>query len=190
MLKTKFHFRIHLVTALLAICSVISAQERVNLNEQKKTSFKDHLFYGGGLGLQFGSITLVDISPMIGYKISPRFGVGVSPTYKYHSYKEYYGQSINIKSNVFGGSVFGRFIIFENVFAHAEYELLTYKVKDPAYSRGTETRDFQSVLIGGGYREGIGDKAFMNLIFLWNLNETPDSPYTNPIIRAGFSIGL
>ncbi|MBK7029794.1 MAG: hypothetical protein IPH45_11505 [Bacteroidales bacterium] len=50
--------------------------------------------------------------------------------------------------------------------------------------------EYNSVLVGAGYREPISSNGYMYLLLLWNLNETIDSPYTNPIIRAGFSIGF
>jgi len=151
------------------------------------------LFYGGNLGLQFGNVTLVDISPLIGYKINPRVGIGLSPTYKYFAYKSYYYyyDSPDLKTNVFGASIFGRVIVYENLFAHAEYEYLTYKIKEDSQgSTQTYTKDYQSVLVGGGYREPISEHSFMYILMLWNLNETIDSPYTNPIIRVGFSLGF
>ena len=53
-------------------------------NNMPKQTFASHLFFGGGLGLQFGSMTLIEISPLVGYKITPKFSIGVSPTYKYY----------------------------------------------------------------------------------------------------------
>jgi hypothetical protein len=177
------------ITSLCIYCQV-QAQNPINLEQEKKSSFKDHLFFGGGLGLQFGNMTLIDISPMVGYKITPRIGIGVGPTYKYYGYKDKLNPSYDFKTNVYGGSIFSRIILYENIFAHAEYESLYYKMKNSTSSGLPESLSIQSVLVGGGYRQQIGENAFMNLMILWNLNETPDSPYTNPIIRAGFSVGL
>jgi hypothetical protein len=159
-----------------------------NPNLRKEDSFKSHLFFGGGLGLQFGYMTLIEISPLVGYKITPKFSVGVSPTYKYYHYNDYYGPSLDLKTNVFGGSIFTRYSIFENVFAHVEYESLLYNTQVPGYP---ETRQqFNSFFVGGGYNQRISMNSAMYILVLWNLNDTPDSPYINPIIRVGFSVGL
>jgi hypothetical protein len=186
-----------LISVIVLLISMITtipesaAQERINLEQDKKPPFKERLFYGGSLGLQFGNVTLVDISPMIGYKVYPRIGIGFSPTYKYYAYKNYYSSdNSDLKTNVFGGSIFGRVIIYQNFFAHAEYEYLTFKTKDTQYPSQIINMDFQSVLVGAGYREAVAENAFMYILVLWNLNETLDSPYTNPVIRAGFSIGF
>ena len=61
-------------------------------------------------------------------------------------------------------------------------------MKIPGYPK--DMRQFNSFLVGGGYRQQIGGNAAMNLMVLWNLNDTYDSPYTNPIIRIGFSAGF
>jgi len=30
----------------------------------------------------------------------------------------------------------------------------------------------------------------MYILLLYNLNDTPESPYTNPVVRAGVSLGF
>jgi hypothetical protein len=49
---------------------------------------------------------------------------------------------------------------------------------------------FNSFFVGGGYNQRIGGNTAMYIMILWNLNDTPNSPYVNPIIRVGFSAGL
>jgi hypothetical protein len=153
-----------------------------------KNDFKSRLYFGGGFGLQFGSVTLVEISPLVGYKLTPKWSFGISPTYKYYKYKDYYSGNSYLATNVWGGSVFSRYDIFQNIFAHIEYESLFYNTK---VSGGlSEMQQYYSFLVGGGYQQQITGNSGMYLLVLWNLNDTPDSPYNNPIIRVGFNIGL
>ena len=150
----------------------------------KKLPFGERIFYGGNFGLQFGNYTLVDVSPMIGYRITSRLDAGIGGTYKYYSYKTYSGGS-RLQANIFGGNTFTRFFVFRDVFAYGEYEYLYYKVKDiNPYSV-----DYTSLLVGAGYRQPVSERSYMYIMLLWNLNDTPDSPYSNPVIRVGFSIG-
>ena len=153
-----------------------------------KPSFASHLFFGGGLGLQFGSMTLIEVSPLVGYKVTPKFSIGISPTYKYYHYNDYYGPSLDLKTNVFGGSLFSRYVIWENLFAHIEFETLAYNTEVPGYPVTRE--QFNSFFVGGGYNQPIGGNSAMYILALWNLNDTPNSPYVNPVIRVGFSVGL
>jgi hypothetical protein len=146
------------------------------------------LYFGGGFGLQFGYMTLIEVSPLVGYMVTPKFSVGLSPTYKYYKYTDYYGKNLDLKTNVWGGSIFARYSIFENVFAHVEYESLLYNEQVPGYPE--IRKQYNSFFVGGGYNQRIGGNSGMYILLLWNLNDTPDSPYVNPIVRVGFSVGL
>jgi hypothetical protein len=133
-------------------------------------------------------VTLIELSPLVGYKVTPKFSLGVSPTYKYYKYNDYYGPSNDLSTNVWGGSIFARYSIFQNVFAHVEYETLYYNTKvsgNPEYMQ-----QYNSFFVGGGYNQQIGQNSAMYFLLLWNLNDTPDSPYINPVIRIGFSVGM
>ncbi|MFZ4402347.1 MAG: hypothetical protein ACOYO1_20135 [Bacteroidales bacterium] len=162
-------------------------------------SFGSRVFTGGNLGLQFGSVTLIDISPMIGYRVTEEIDLGISLTYKYYNYKDYYvysqTQTYDLKTNIFGGGIFGRYHFTENLFAHLEVEYLdftidTYTVLNNGIVKDKEKVGITSVFVGGGYKQEIGSNSFFTFMILYNLNESVNSPYTNPIIRAGFGIGL
>lgn len=176
--------------AILLNFKSLNAQinDRELASSRSENSLKSRLFYGGGFGLQFGTVTLIELSPLIGYKVTPKFGIGISPSYKYYRIMNYNSQSVNLETNVFGGSVFARYMIIESIFAHAEYETLYYKIHFPGSP--IDMKQYNSLLVGGGYRQMIGENAAMNLMVLWNLNDTPDSPYSNPVIRIGFSVGM
>jgi hypothetical protein len=63
-------------------------------------------------------------------------------------------------------------------------------ISDSYYSidgNGIWVHDF---MIGGGYRQWIGEKAYMTIMMLFNVNEVPASLYHNPIIKIGFGVGI
>jgi hypothetical protein len=155
----------------------------------KGAPLSERLFFGGGLGLQFGTLTLIDVSPMVGCKLTNRIGIGISPTYKYYRYKNYYGNDLDLRTNILGGSIFARGYIYQGLFAQTEYEYLEYKYNDP-YTSGKLIKDIWSLFVGGGYSQPIGGKASLYLMVLWNLHDTADSPYTNPVVRTGLSLGF
>lgn len=155
----------------------------------KGAPLSERLFFGGGLGLQFGTLTLIDVSPMIGFKLTNRIGIGISPTYKYYRYRNYFGNDLDLKTNVLGGSVFARGYIYSGLFAQTEYEYLNYRYNDP-YASGKLSKDIWSLFVGGGYSQPMSERASVYLMILWNLHDTADSPYTNPVIRAGVSVGF
>jgi hypothetical protein len=168
----------------------------------RPSKFSDRVFFGGNLGLQFGDITLVDVSPLVGYRITEKVAAGVSFTYKYYHFKSFfYNQFTNsfsgLTSNIYGASIFGRYYFVENIFAHAEYEYLNYTYDDfrlnptgTSYEKSQRTVGVPGLFLGGGYRQPVGGKVYFSIMILYNIMESQYSPYSNPIIRGGISVGL
>lgn len=142
----------------------------------------DKVYAGGGLGLQFGTFTLINIAPDFGYKITEKFSAGIGIRYIYigdNSYNPPY------KLNIYGASVFSRYLLTSFLFAHAEYEVL-----NGPWNYNSDKRSFlTNVWVGGGLRQHAGN-ASMNIMALWNLNQTPNNPFPNPQIRIGISVGI
>lgn len=157
---------------------ICSGQDRDNSNDK---SFSDRVFFGGNLGLQFGTYTFIDVSPLVGYEITEKLSAGVGFTYLYYKDRIY-----DYSTNIYGGRVFTRYNIIENFFAHGEYEILNLETFDLIDKRMNIT----NILVGGGYRQHIGGRTYFNLLVLWNINESAYSPYQNPIIRGGISFGI
>jgi len=151
----------------------------------KKTSgFSwDKVYMGGSLGLQFGSVTMVDISPTLGYRINENLSAGLGLTYVYYEVS-----SLNYSTNVYGGGPFARYVFAKNLFAHVEYQILNaeyYSFYPP------ERQDVHYFWVGGGFRRELGRNAYLVLMGLYDINESDLSIYpTNPIIRAGVVVGL
>jgi hypothetical protein len=164
---------------------IFTVQGQYFENPPKKESFKDKLFFGGGLGLQFGQVTLIDVSPIIGYKLTNRLQPGIGLTYSYCNYKT---NNIPIEYSTYGGNVFTRFFLFDNIFAHVEAEYLNIKVYTFSGSSYRTNRQWiDSYLVGAGYFQKMGERGGISFTVLWNLNESELSPYTNPILRIGFN---
>lgn len=181
---------------LLSATNILIAQEESGSN---KGRFTDKIFFGGSLGLQFGTVTMIDVSPVVGYRITEKFETGIGLTYKYYKYKDYFidnytGIGYDLKSNILGGSVFARYHILENVFAHIEFESLRYQY-DNYYSTGVSIQSEQlvaninSVFVGAGYRQRISQGSYFFIMALWNLTEDAMSPYSNPVLRMGMVFG-
>ncbi len=146
---------------------------------------KDKIYTGGGLGLSFGTITFINLSPIIGYKITPKYSAGIGITYIYIKDNR---NTSPYSLNIFGGSVFTRYLITQFFFAHAEYEVLEGNW-DPYYSSNRFL--MENVWVGGGLRQHSGNSS-VNIMALWNLTETPYSRafFGNPQLRIGIGIGL
>lgn len=148
-----------------------------------KERFIDRMFTGGNLGAQFGTITFIDVSPLLGYKVTDKFSLGIGATYQYYHYKDKY---YDFETNVYGGRVFGRYLFTDYLFGHAEYEYLNLEAFDFKRRRV----DVESILAGGGYIQRISDHASIVAMILYNFTESVYTPYSNPIIRIGVNIGF
>ena len=187
----KFYKRIIiLITLLIVIQLKFSFSQEFVQSEKTSPNNKKHgfdtkrLFFGGGLGLQLGTETIIDLSPQVGYRFTDKFNLGIGISYLNYSYN----QVPKFSTSIYGGNIFASYVLLENVFLRAEYELLSLesKVFNPYLSPDQQRFSVQSILVGGGYRYPIGARSYLNMMILWNLNETAYSPYSNPIIRMNF----
>lgn len=174
-----------LISFLLFLFIIINLTAQ-NLPEKEiKAPWTKKIFFGGDLGLQFGNTTFINVSPIVGYKFTEKIVGGIGITYQYLNYKD-----ADYSTNIYGGSLFGRYYITESLFAHAEYQVLSFEPYNYyTFSKAVRT-NIESYLIGGGYKQAVSGNISFNIMVLWNLSNSIYSPYTNPVIRAGFDIGL
>ncbi len=177
-----------LLLFLVFISAIAYAQSPLTERQEQKpnSSIFDRLYFGGGVGLNFGTQTYIEISPIVGYKITDRFSAGLGLKYIYYKYNDDY---LNYSTNIYGGGPFARYFVLEGLFIHTEFEVLNLEVPDPLSYRYYRA-NITSVFLGGGYRQMIGNSSSLDILLLYNINESRNSPYQNPIIRIGFGFGI
>nr|WP_200974312.1 hypothetical protein [Echinicola sp. 20G] len=170
---------------LLGLSEKALAQKEIYYDENDQIPFSERLYFGGNLGLQFGYITYVDVSPLVGVMITDKYSAGLGLTYQYLKYKDF-GSS----SNVYGGRIFNRYNVLPNLFAHAEYETLNVEAYryDNNNNVFSEREWVPGLFLGGGYFIPFGRRGGMNFTLLYNvLYDNQNLIYTEPyVIRAGF----
>ena len=179
----KLKIKLLLFVVLLSLNGIAQDSTMIRKHPPEK-NFWDKVYFGGNFGLQFGTSTFIDLSPLMGYRITDKFSAGVGVTYQYYHYKDRY---YDLATNVYGGRIFGRYMFTDNLFGHAEYEYLNLEAFDFFPRRRV---DVGSLLVGGGYIQRIGPNSAMVAMILYNLTESAYTPYQNPIIRIGFNIGF
>ena len=80
--------KILLIILLNLITASIFAQTEEDPSV-KDLQFNQRLVFGGGFGMQFGNVTLLDLSPSIGYRVSDQLTLGTGISYKYNHIKDY-----------------------------------------------------------------------------------------------------
>jgi hypothetical protein len=151
-------------------------------NSLKGTPFKDRLFTGGNVGFNiYNSFLLLDLAPIVGYKVNENFGIGVGA--KFSLIKD-----LNTKQSntYYGGSIFGRHKIYNGIFAHSEFEILNAYNRDPNSINYGERAPAFVWFTGLGYSSG-GAISISGML-LYDLIDHPNSPYRNQyLFRSGFS---
>lgn len=144
---------------------------------------KENLRFGGNFGAVFGEVSMVDISPTIGYQFYKMFQAGIGIIYNYYSDKNY---SPRLTMHVWGGNVYTEFRPIRQFFLRAEYGLLNYS---PFANSEREWIDYP--MLGGGLFLPMGQTGGLTLALMWNLAHSEKSLYANnPTLRIGFSFGL
>lgn len=149
--------------------------------------WRDRIYYGGNVGASFGTLTSVQLAPIVGYRFTTKLSAGLGYTFIYLNDK-----SSNFSMTVNGGNIFSRYFVYDNIFLHTSLEELFYNVP-PGFTLDGKTNFAQTnVYVGGGYRQPIGDRGAFLIMLLYNINQSASSfsLYSNPQITVGFGFGF
>jgi hypothetical protein len=183
--KPKVVIFIALISIILSV-SPLSAQRIDN----GAPALKERLFYGGSLGLQFGGLTDIQFSPVIGLWVLPRLAVALGPVYRF--YKDHYG-----RTDIIGGSTYTQIVIIQDlnnliplgmhygIFLQAEDELLSL---ESLYWKPTPVKTdrffINTPMAGAGISQPLGKRTSLNIAVLWTLVTPEYDMYSNPEIRV------
>ena len=126
--------------------------ERIKKQPKQSTSKfdKSKLSIGGGIGLQFGDYTTINISPQVGYDFSKYLtaGAGFGYTYFKDSHAQY-----DWKSSYLSFNLFGRFYPIQNIVIAVQPEISRmWQTIEYAGRSNKENKFVPSLLLGGGLR--------------------------------------
>jgi hypothetical protein len=163
-----------------------SAQKYVD----ESSGFADRLYFGGNFGLQLGTFTHVEASPIVGYMINNKLSAGGGIIYQYFRVRG--GNRIaDYETNIYGGKLFGRYNFSQQLFGYTEYENINLDVIFNTPNGFELGRAWvPAFFIGGGYFQPIGNRAGVTVMALYNLlYDVSRSPYNSPfVLRMGFTL--
>ncbi|MFO7656071.1 MAG: hypothetical protein R6W78_03315 [Bacteroidales bacterium] len=176
---------------------IISVSVMSYSQETETMNFRDRIYFGGDFSLQFGSLTFIELSPIIGYYITPRLSSGIGIIYQYYREKVFLPDTV-FKAHNYGGRVFAKYLLIDNISKYVPIQMnagLTgyceseFLNMDGSFSRYLDPGRFwlNNFYLGGGMVFAIGRRSKMNVLVLWNLNDTGESPYSNPVVRIGIT---
>lgn len=151
---------------------------------------KDRIWFGGGLGLSFGTVTAVQVDPMVGYFVDParKLSFGLGPSYNYFQDNRF---NPPYSMSAYGYRLFGRFRPLEPLFLHTEF--LHLNTEPYSYFNNQEGRIWvPHLLLGGGYVQSAGGNVAFYLQVLFEVLQDPNSFYAGqgPILSGGVGFGF
>src|SRR5690554_289284 len=119
--------------------------------------------------------------------ITDDFSAGLGVIYQYFKIRGS-NQVGDYETNIYGGKLFGRYNVTNQLFAYTEYENINLDVvfkTTQGYELGRAW--VPAYFVGAGYFQPIGDRAGVSLMVLYNLLYNPSrSPYNSPfVLRVG-----
>ena len=152
--------------------------------EKKPRSQK--VFFGGAVGLSFGSYTRIAVYPQIGYRITPKLTTGIELGYIYISDTRY--NTTHDYSN-YGASIFAQYRILKPIYVHVEYAAYNYQL---FYTDGSENREWVNFLfLGAGYIQKVGKATHVFAQVKFDVLQNDNSPYGwDPLFRVGATVGF
>jgi len=175
-----------LFISLISSAQFIDDEEPEYAEEKEVPKFTDNLFFGGNIGLVFGSYTYINLSPIIGYRITDKFSAGTGFIYEYVKDNRYIP---TYETTIYGGKFFAQYVLFDYVILYAEDNIISLEKKyyDVIHNFPSNGRFVLNVpWIGGGIYQQAG-KGGMYFMILFNLNNSTNSPYSSYEYRLGFN---
>jgi len=159
-----------------------------------KAQSPSKLFFGGGFSIAVSEYLDINVSPLVGYNLTPTFAVGVLAKYEYISFTS---DVEPYKASLYGGGVFARYDVSSlflsetalyTIFVQTDYQYLYTKLswKKTSYSDSyTEDRWY----IGAGFSVPTGARsrfyAYISYDIL-SLLRNRNTEHSKPVVSVGY----
>lgn len=154
-------------------------------------------FTGGSMGMYFGDLNYLHLSPLLGYRLSDLFSAGMqlNAQYQWNHYRNAANDGVEKESyGVLGGGVFLRGYPLDAFFLQGQPEYNRVFGRRH-YADGSPPQRFgrwvPSFLAGAGIAMSAGQGSAVTLMVMYDVLQDEDSPYgPHPVFRGGVNIGF
>ena len=116
---------------------------------------------------------LAQVSPIIGYMISPKLSTGTGINYTYLKFSD-----LGLSTNQYGINPFLRFNVTQELFAITEYNFIS--VDPDIFNDNNPRQVFERFLLGAGYTQRLGNRGAVNMMALYDLKFSNAGPFSSP----------
>ena len=135
---------------------------------------------------------IIDISPVIGYKIDKRFRVAVGATYRARltEYPSNATPPTGKDDLTYGYRTFTDYTFWKGFYAHGEYERMSKEFEIAPKTDQYERKWKEAAMVGVGRSYTINNKIKGGVVLMYNfLHNTTEKVYTSPwVFRFGFEL--
>jgi len=183
-----------------------SVKQSEKIRKEKEKGFDPgKIIFGGGLGLSFGTVTSIAVSPVVGYRITDHFAAGISLGYQYLNVRDYYSFGVNYypyRASIYSGGVWARYLVWKNLFVQTQYEhnFMSFREYREQWDQSQEKNtvvsgnvryNAPSLLVGAGIRLPMTDRVSLVVMGLYDVIQDQYSPYRGRIdLRIGVNVGF
>ncbi len=157
------------------------------------------LFGGGNFALSFGNITIINVSPQLGYRFNRFLAAGVGVNAQYSSFRTlnaYDGSTFSRENFGVGGlNIFGRFYPIDQVILQvqpeANYVWGKVKYYNPSQELKLKGKIVPSLLLGAGGAIPMGGAGAFIVMAQYDVLQNGRTPYGNKIFfNFGYNFGF
>lgn len=181
---------------IIFVC-LVSAGAFAQFNKKNKTTsrapdmpLKDRIYFGGGGSFSTGTYpsnglhyTYIAVNPLIGYRITPPFSIGLQVLYQTYRFTQVSGLNLN----QYGIAPFMQYR-FGQLFVYSEYQMI-----NALNQNGDKRQTYTRLPIGLGFIQPIGTRAAINIVALYDVlygTRNVYSPFVSPwVIRVYVTAG-
>lgn len=141
-----------------------SKNNKSNSNSAAGLPLSERLFFGGGgsfgsgISPIYGRYTTIYVSPLVGYRVTLPFAVGVGVNYTFFKFSD-----VNVRQDQYGISPFLQYR-FGKLFAYAEYSMISVPSYDNSFRQ-----IYSRLPVGLGFTQPIGSRAAINAMALYDV---------------------
>ncbi len=190
--RCRLYFPFMRIAGIIVILLVALQDASAQRERSEPPPFRERLFFGGSFGLQIGTITDIELSPIAGFWVLPRLAVAAGPNYRF--YKDPLG-----RTDIYGGRAYTEFVVVRNlnslipiglnmgIFVHFEDEFLSLDSEFWQIPSAAKRYNINTLLAGAGISQPVGRRSSVNMMVLWALNEAEYNIYSSPEFRITFT---
>lgn len=161
-------------------------------NSLKGKPFKERMVIGGNFQLVSTEPLIVDISPVLGYKIDKRFTIAVGATYRARL-TEYPKNRIPPTGKddlTYGYRTFVDYTFWKGFYAHGEYERMSKEFEISPQTDLYARKWVEAAMLGLGRSYTINQKVKGGVVLMYNfLQNNNEKIYTSPwVFRFGIEL--